>query len=241
MAIVELADIHRTYYLGEVEVPVLRGISFAVEEGEYVSIMGPSGSGKSTLMNTLGCLDRPTGGRFVLDGRDVSELDDDELALVRNQKLGFVFQSYNLLPRTSALANVELPLLYSENGHRRRERALETLDRVGLSDRVHHLPSQLSGGQQQRVSIARALVSNPRILLADEPTGNLDSHTGEEILELITSLNNHGMTIIMVTHDREVAQRTHRIIFLRDGLVESDERLNGGPATAGPPGGGDIE
>ena len=225
MAVIELTDIRKTYRTGEIDVEVLRGVTFGVEEGEFVSIMGPSGSGKSTLMNTLGCLDKPTDGTYLLDGEDVSEMDDDELARVRNEKLGFVFQSYNLLPRTSAIANVELPLLYSSNGQRRRERALEVLKQVGLEDRSHHLPSQLSGGEQQRVAIGRALINNPRILLADEPTGNLDSRTGEEILQLLRQLNAQGMTIVMVTHDEHVAEHTRRIIHLRDGLVESDEKL----------------
>ncbi len=228
MPVIELRGIEKTYRTGEVLVPVLRGINLVVEEGEYVSIMGPSGSGKSTLMNTLGCLDKPTGGTYLLDGKDVSRLDDDELAAVRNSKLGFVFQSYNLLPRTPAIANVELPLLYSRNGRDRHERARAALDRVGLADRANHLPSQLSGGEQQRVGIARALINEPRILLADEPTGNLDSRTGAGILELLHNLNEQGMTIVMVTHDDHVAHCTKRIVRVLDGVVEKDELTDAG-------------
>jgi len=222
MAVIQLQGIWKTYRTGEVDVEVLRGVTFSVSEGEFVSIMGPSGSGKSTLMNTLGCLDKPTGGTYLLDGTDVSKLDDDELARIRNAKLGFVFQAYNLLPRTPAVANVELPLLYSRNGKDRRRRANEALTRVGLGERTHHLPSQLSGGEQQRVGIARALINEPRILLADEPTGNLDSKTGAEILQVLQELNAHGMTIVMVTHDEHVAEISHRIVRLLDGVVESD-------------------
>ncbi|NSW56431.1 MAG: ABC transporter ATP-binding protein [Armatimonadetes bacterium] len=225
---IELQGVEKTYRTGEVLVTVLRGINLVVEEGEYVSIMGPSGSGKSTLMNTLGCLDKPTAGTYLLDGKDVSRLDDDELAAVRNRKLGFVFQSYNLLPRTPAIANVELPLLYSRNGRNRHERARAALERVGLGDRIYHLPSQLSGGEQQRVGIARALINEPRILLADEPTGNLDSRTGAGILELLHELNEQGMTIVMVTHDDNVAHCTKRIVHILDGVVERDELTDTG-------------
>lgn len=228
MPVIELQGVEKTYRTGEVLVTVLRGINLVVEEGEYVSIMGPSGSGKSTLMNTLGCLDKPTAGTYLLDGKDVSRLDDDELAAVRNRKLGFVFQSYNLLPRTPAIANVELPLLYSRNGRNRHERARAALERVGLGDRIYHLPSQLSGGEQQRVGIARALINEPRILLADEPTGNLDSRTGAGILELLHELNEQGMTIVMVTHDDNVAHCTKRIVHILDGVVERDELTDTG-------------
>jgi len=224
MAVIELENIVKVYVTGDVEYTVLKGISLKVEEGEYVSIMGPSGSGKSTLMHTLGCLDRPTSGVYRLDGQDVSRLSDRQLALVRNQKIGYVFQAYNLLRRTSALANVELPLLYSRNGSdHRRERALEALETVGLSHRVSNYPSQMSGGEQQRVAIARALVNNPRIIMADEPTGNLDTKTGAGILQLLEQLNDRGVTIVMVTHGEEVALHSRRIVFLRDGMIESDK------------------
>ncbi len=239
MPVIELRDVEKTYYVGEMDVKVLRGISFTIGDGEFVSIMGPSGSGKSTLMNALGCLDQPTGGTYLLDGTDVSALDDDDLARIRNEKLGFVFQSYNLLARTSALANVELPLLYSHNGRDREERAVQVLDRVGLADRMDHVPSQLSGGQQQRVAIARALINEPKILLADEPTGNLDSKTGEGILQLLEDLNAEGTTIIMVTHDEHVAAISRRIVHILDGLVERDETVvNGQLSGDGDAGGG---
>ncbi len=223
MAVIELEDIVKVYTTGDIEYKALQGITLSVEEGEYVSIMGPSGSGKSTLMHSLGCLDRPTSGRYILDGVDVSQLSDGQLATVRNQKLGFVFQAYNLLRRTSALANVELPMLYSKNGHDRRRRALEALKTVGLEHRAHNMPNQMSGGEQQRVAIARALVNRPRIIMADEPTGNLDTKTGIGILKLLQDLNDSGVTIVMVTHGEEVAMHTRRIVFLRDGSVESDE------------------
>ena len=212
---------------------MLRGIDLLIREGEYVSIMGPSGSGKSTLMHTLGCLDKPTSGQYLLDGVDVSGLDDDELALIRNEKIGYVFQSYNLLARTPAIANVELPLIYSRKKQPRREAALAALKRVGLEHRVNHLPSQMSGGEQQRVAIARALINSPRLLLADEPTGNLDSHTGADILRLLNELNAHGVTIVMVTHDDHVAHTTQRIVRLMDGVIESEELLSGPPAVGG--------
>ncbi len=223
MALIELADVTKTYRTGSIEVAALRGVSLTIDEGECVSIMGPSGSGKSTLMHILGCLDPPSSGEYRLEGTEVSSLDDDELADVRNEKMGFVFQAYNLLPRASALANVELPLLYSSDKSNRQERALAALDRVGLGDRVHHLQSELSGGEQQRVAIARALINDPRILFGDEPTGNLDSRTGLEILGLLQELNRGGVTVVLVTHDEEVAARTRRIVRLLDGRVEADE------------------
>jgi ABC-type lipoprotein export system ATPase subunit len=225
MPLIELDNIHKTYNLGEVDVPVLKGISLTVERGELVALMGVSGSGKSTLMNILGCLDRPTSGRYVLDGDEVSNLSSDERAQVRNRKIGFVFQNFNLLARTSALENVMMPLTYSANAVSEREardRAAAMLERVGLGPRMHHHPSQLSGGQQQRVAIARSLINNPPLLFADEPTGNLDSRTSEEVLQMFKELNRHdGITIILVTHDLEVAEHANRAIKIRDGLIES--------------------
>jgi putative ABC transport system ATP-binding protein len=218
--IIDLTDAYRTYDLGRVQVHALAGASLRVDEGEFVSVIGPSGSGKSTLMNILGCLDRPTAGRYVLDGTPVEELDDDGLAAVRSHLIGFVFQSYNLLPRTSALENVATPLLYQGVAKRERlERARAALERMGLGDRLDHEPNELSGGQQQRVAIARALVTNPRLLLADEPTGNLDSHTGEEVLTLFHELNDAGATIVLITHDAEVAVRAGRQVHVRDGRI----------------------
>lgn len=218
--IIDTRNLTKVYRMGKVEVNALCGISMEVRKGELIAIMGPSGSGKSTLMNILGCLDLPSSGEYILDGENVSRLRDDQLARVRNQKVGFVFQSFNLLPRATALANVELPLRYSGSTHGRREKALAALESVGLSDRTHHKPPELSGGQQQRVAIARALVNDPAILLADEPTGNLDSKSGKEIMELILTLNQeHGMTVVVVTHDQNIASKTHRIIQLQDGLV----------------------
>jgi putative ABC transport system ATP-binding protein len=218
--IIDLADAYRTYDLGRVQVHALAGASLRVDEGEFVSIIGPSGSGKSTLMNILGCLDRPTSGTYVLDGTPVEELDDDGLARVRSRMIGFVFQNYNLLPRTSALENVATPLLYQGAGKRERlSRARAALERMGLADRLDHEPSELSGGQQQRVAIARALVTEPRLLLADEPTGNLDSHTGEEVLELFHELNRSGVTIVLITHDADVAVRASRQVHVLDGRV----------------------
>jgi putative ABC transport system ATP-binding protein len=218
--IIELTDAYRTYDLGRVQVHALAGASIRVEEGEFVAVIGPSGSGKSTLMNTLGCLDRPTSGTYILDGTPVEELDDDGLALVRSRMIGFVFQSYNLLPRTSALENVATPLLYQGVPKKERlARAQAALERMGLGDRLDHEPSELSGGQQQRVAIARALVTEPRLLLADEPTGNLDSHTGEEVLQLFHDLNDAGVTIVLITHDSDVAVRATRQIHVRDGMV----------------------
>ncbi|MGD9093164.1 MAG: ABC transporter ATP-binding protein [Anaerolineales bacterium] len=220
--VVSARDLTKLYQLGEIEVAALRGLSLEIKPGEVVSIMGPSGSGKSTLMNILGCLDRPTTGDYYLDGENVAKMSDDQLADIRNQKVGFIFQSFNLLPRTSALANVELPLRYSsKNGKPRRQLARESLVVVGLGDRFHHRPNELSGGQQQRVAIARALVNNPSIVMADEPTGNLDTKSGEEIMDLLLNLNKErGTTLIIVTHDPEIAELTERVVTIRDGRME---------------------
>jgi len=223
MDLIELRDIHKTYHLGEVDVPVLKGISLRVAQGELVALMGTSGSGKSTLMNILGCLDHPTTGEYWLDGEEISGLSSKQRARVRKRLIGFVFQTFNLLPRTSALENVVMPLAYVEDIAERqmRQRAAELLQKVGLAERLDHQPSQLSGGQQQRVAIARALVNQPRILLADEPTGNLDSRTSEEILQMFQGLNqSDGLTIILVTHDPGVANHAQRIVRIRDGLIE---------------------
>lgn len=215
-------DLFKTYQMGEMQVNALQGLTMHVDRGEVISIMGPSGSGKSTLMNILGCLDRPTSGEYILDGERVEDLNDDQLASIRNRKVGFVFQSFNLLSRTTALANVELPLRYAGVTTDRKSRARAALESVGLGDRIDHRSTELSGGQQQRVAIARALVNNPAILMADEPTGNLDSKSGKEIMELILSLNrNLGTTLIIVTHDPNVAAQTQRIIRLRDGQLET--------------------
>ncbi len=228
--LIETTELTKVYGVGDVAVHALRGVSTAVERGEFLAIMGPSGSGKSTLMNILGCLDRPTDGTYVLDGEDVSQLSKNDLAGVRNRKIGFVFQSYNLLPRLTAAKNVMLPLLY--NGHNPLsdrecyERAVAALESVGLSGRVHHRPNELSGGQQQRVAIARALVNTPSIILADEPTGNLDTQSSEEILGLLHQLHDQGATIVMVTHEPGIANHAERVIFLRDGQIVSD-KLNG--------------
>ena len=225
-AVVRLENVHKTYRAGEVEVHALRGVSLEIARGEFVAFMGASGSGKSTLMNLLGCLDRPTKGRYLLDGFDVSGLDRDQLADIRNRKLGFVFQSFNLLPRTSALENVELPLLYGESRLTSPElhaRATQVLASVGLSGREDHHPSQLSGGQQQRVAIARALINHPEVVLADEPTGNLDSRTSSEIMDIFQKLNQRGITIVMVTHEIDIAVYAKRNIVLRDGAVQSDQ------------------
>jgi putative ABC transport system ATP-binding protein len=220
--VIEARDLQKTYIMGEVEVQALRGVSFTIKRGEVVSIMGPSGSGKSTLMNTLGCLDRPSGGEYILDGESVGTLNDDQLANIRNRKVGFVFQSFNLLSRQTAITNVELPLRYSGSTEGRRERAIEALKAVGLEDRMTHRPFELSGGQQQRVAIARAIVNTPAIIMADEPTGNLDSKVGQEIMNLLLNLNREsGTTLIIVTHDPSIAEQTQRVIRLRDGLLES--------------------
>jgi putative ABC transport system ATP-binding protein len=229
--VIEISELTKVYSNTKVSVNALCGINLQVQHGEFVAIMGPSGSGKSTLMNILGCLDRPTSGAYVLDGDDVSKLDKNRLAAVRNRKIGFVFQSYNLLPRLTAVKNVLLPLLYNgHNGltdHECQDRAVEALEAVGLGDRVQHKPNELSGGQQQRVAIARALINKPSILLADEPTGNLDTHASEEILELLHRLHDDGATILMVTHEPGIAHHASRIIHLRDGEIVADH-LNGG-------------
>jgi putative ABC transport system ATP-binding protein len=219
----ELENITKVYKAGQTEVPALRGISCRIESGEMVSIIGPSGSGKSTLMNIIGCLDKPTSGRYRLDGTEVSELNDNQLAEIRNKKIGFVFQSFNLLSRTTALANVELPLIYS-GASNRRQRALQVLESVGLAHRVTHRPSELAGGEQQRVAIARALVNNPALILADEPTGNLDTRTSQEIMAIFKQLHEQGMTIILVTHEPDIAAYTQRTIKIRDGQIEESVR-----------------
>jgi putative ABC transport system ATP-binding protein len=216
----------KVYQMGAEEVHALRGVDVEIRKGEYVAIMGPSGSGKSTLMNLIGCLDSPSSGRYWLAGRLVSDLDDDELAYIRNKEIGFVFQTFNLLPRATALHNVELPLIYNGTpAEERIERAKKALERVDLVPRMHHKPNELSGGQRQRVAIARALVNNPSIVLADEPTGNLDSKTGEEIMSLFENLHEQGNTIILVTHEMDIAQHAHRVIFIRDGKIASDEKV----------------
>jgi putative ABC transport system ATP-binding protein len=220
--VISVKDLCKVYKMGEIEVTALCGVSFEIQRGEIISIMGPSGSGKSTLMNMLGCLDRPTSGEYILDGEPVAKLNDDQLASIRNRKVGFVFQSFNLLHRASALANVELPLRYGGVNHDRVQRAREALKSVGLGDRIHHRPFELSGGEQQRVAIARALVNNPAILMADEPTGNLDSKSGKEIMEIILNLNREKkMTTIIVTHDPNIAAQTGRVLHLRDGALEA--------------------
>lgn len=224
MPVIELKDVSKTYKIGKQEVHALRGVNLSIERGEMVAMMGPSGSGKSTLMNILGCLDRPSTGTLLLDGVPVQTLGDDALAGVRNRKLGFVFQSFNLLPRASALANVELPMVYG-GVPKRRERAVKALERMGLKDRLKHRPSELSGGEQQRVAIARALANNPSVILADEPTGNLDSKTSWEIMSLFQELHQQeGMTLLIVTHENDIAACAERIIRLRDGKIVSDER-----------------
>ena len=226
MSLIEVRNLSRLYHMGDETVYALRDVSVEIEKGEYVAIMGPSGSGKSTLMNLIGCLDSPSSGEFMLNGIEVNEMDDNELADVRNRQIGFVFQTFNLLARSTALHNVELPLVYAEiDSETRRERAMEALRQVGLGDSVTHRPNELSGGQRQRVAIARALVNRPAIILADEPTGNLDSKTGVEIMALFEELSKQGNTIIVVTHEEEVARHARRIIRIRDGLIAADERI----------------
>jgi putative ABC transport system ATP-binding protein len=221
--LIDIRDITKVYQMGDQQVHALSGVTVGVDRGEYVGIMGPSGSGKSTLMNLIGCLDTPTAGSYVLNGREVARMTDDELAAIRNQEIGFVFQTFNLLPRTSALQQVELPLVYSGVPRKeRRERATRALEAVGLTERMHHHPSELSGGQRQRVAVARALVNNPSILLADEPTGNLDSQTGAEIMALFDELNSRGNTIVLVTHEEDIAAHARRIVRLLDGKVRDD-------------------
>jgi putative ABC transport system ATP-binding protein len=224
--VVKVEGVRKTYRMGKIEVNALQGIDLLVNQGEFLSIMGPSGCGKSTIMHILGCLDRPTSGHVLLDNVDVDELDDNKLADIRNKKVGFVFQTFNLLPKLNAIENIELPLIYAGvRFEERRQRALELLEIVGLKDRATHKPSELSGGQSQRVAVARALINNPSIILADEPTGNLDSKSGEEIIRLFAELNSRGNTIIMVTHDQDIANHGKRIVRLKDGLVVADEKV----------------
>ncbi len=230
--IIQLEQIFKSYYLGKQELPVLKGINLEIQRNEYVALMGPSGSGKSTLMNILGCLDSPTRGKYVLNGNDVSRMDDNDLAGIRNREIGFVFQQFNLLPRLTAEENVALPLLYAGVGKReRKERAAEVLTKVKLEDRMHHKPNELSGGQCQRVAIARALVNNPSIILGDEPTGNLDSKTSYEIMEILGGIHGDGNTVIIVTHEDDISKYAHRVIRLRDGIIENDE-VNTHPTSA---------
>ncbi len=230
MSLIRLQDLSRRYQMGGETIHALRGVSLTIERGEYVAIMGPSGSGKSTLMNLLGCLDTASSGLYELNGTSVSELDDNELAEIRNREIGFVFQTFNLLPRANALRNVELPLIYSGVSYEeRRQIAKDTLASVGLADRIHHKPNEMSGGQRQRVAVARALVNKPSIILADEPTGNLDTKTGEEIMALFASLSQKGNTVLIVTHEEDIARHARRILRIRDGLIASDETV-GKPA-----------
>jgi putative ABC transport system ATP-binding protein len=222
--LIEIEELWKTYQMGAEEIHALRGVSFVIQRGEYVAIMGPSGSGKSTMMNLIGCLDTPSKGKYLLNTRLVSEMDDDELAHIRNKEIGFVFQTFNLLPRASALHNVELPLIYNGTpSHERKERAIQALQSVELGERIYHRPNELSGGQRQRVAIARALVNNPSLILADEPTGNLDSATSAEIMQLFDALHERGNTIILVTHEHDIAVHAHRAIRLLDGKIASDE------------------
>ena len=225
--IIDIRDITKTYHMGDIEVKALRGVSFTAEKGEFIAVMGPSGSGKSTMMDIMGCLASPSSGEYYLEDEEVSNLSDNRLAEIRNRKIGFVFQSFNLLPRTTALHNVELPLIYGGTSRKeRRKRAFESLEAVGLADRVDHKSNELSGGQIQRVAIARALVNNPSLVFADEPTGNLDTKSSEEIMSIFERLNDKGSTLVMVTHEPEVAQHAQRIIQLRDGLISKDERID---------------
>jgi len=223
MNVIEVKNLEKTYYVGDMEVNALRGVSFNILKGQFSAIMGPSGSGKSTLMHIIGCLDSPTKGEYHLNGENVANMHDDQLAKIRNKEIGFVFQKFHLLPRNTALENVMLPLKYANASKTERsKKAMEALTQVGLADRVDHRPSELSGGQQQRVAIARALVNSPAILFADEPTGNLDSKTGEEVMNLLHELNDKGQTIVLITHEKEIAHQTERTIFIRDGKIESD-------------------
>ncbi len=222
--LIQIEDLKKTYYIGKVKVEALRGVSFEINTGEFVSIMGPSGSGKSTLMHIMGCLDYPTEGKYFLSGQDVSKLNDNQSALFRNQKIGFVFQQFNLLPKATILRNVELPLTYNDTHSKNKKRlAVQALEEVGLGDRLKHRPNEISGGQKQRVAIARALVNHPSIILADEPTGNLDSKTGQDIMRMIDKLHDKGNTIILVTHEPEIARYAKRVIHLKDGLIDRDE------------------
>ncbi len=224
-AIINLSEIRKSYTMGSQLLPVLKGVSLNILKNEYVALMGPSGSGKSTLMNILGCLDTPTGGQYILNGKDVSKMVDNELAEIRNKEIGFVFQQFNLLPRLTALENVALPLVYAGMARKQRnEKALHVLDMVQLTDRSHHKPNELSGGHSQRVAIARALVNDPAIILADEPTGNLDSKTSHEIMEIFGNIHSTGNTVVLVTHEEDIANHAHRVIRLRDGVIESDKR-----------------
>jgi putative ABC transport system ATP-binding protein len=231
-ALIDIRDVRKIYVMGTTEVHALAGVDLAVRPGEYLAIMGPSGSGKSTLMNMIGCLDTPTSGSYKLRGTEIRDRDDDELARIRNQEIGFIFQTFNLLPRADALHNVELPLIYAgKPAKERRARAVEVLDLVGLSDRIHHRPNELSGGQRQRVAIARALVNSPSIVLADEPTGNLDTKTGQEIMGLLDEIHRKGNTVIVVTHEEDIAAHARRVVRLRDGLIESDLAHHASPGS----------